>query len=390
MISLVRIPGPGHLTLHFYIGRRFAGLVAANLVLFSLIYTLIDSLSQFDSFMKASDGVTSFLRVAFVYYYYQFPGLICQFLGPLVAMASAMFAVTITQRANEFVPILASGTSLQRAILPVPALTVLLSGGSLALQEVWIPAHRREIREARAYGRGYGEIKNAHFADRQKGLIVAARLYRPLTQQAEGVWILVKENAKEYLYTAATAYWEQGDGLEGAWILGDGEIQEYGEDGRLILQTVHEECPDGSSRVSRRLSRHFDTFRFDRRTTMIPQDLEGNESQDMFLGLAELRRKVEVSPDRHRWRIRYYSRFVDPLNYLILVLLGVPTVLSARLRNIFLSVLVAAMVATGYFSLQTAFVDLGNRNFLSPAIAVWLMPILFGSMGLTMLRGVRT
>ena len=103
-----------------------------------------------------------------------------------------------------------------------------------------------------------------------------------------------------------------------------------------------------------------------------------------------VKRKAEVAPDRHRWLIKYYSRLVDPINHIVLLLLGVPVIFIRRTRNVFLSVLVAVIVATVYFVLQAIFVYLGNRRVLDPALAVWLAPMLFGALGTTGYFSMRT
>jgi hypothetical protein len=141
---------PRGYTLAAYIGRRFAAIFAADLFIFTLIYVLVDSLNQVDAFLEHADDLPSLVAVAFTYYYHELPGLFCRILGPVVTMASAMFTVTLTARANEFVPILATGTSLQRALTPILVLTLAVAGWSLAIQELWIPGHRSEIRTSPA------------------------------------------------------------------------------------------------------------------------------------------------------------------------------------------------------------------------------------------------
>ena len=91
-----------HFTLDMYLGRRFLFLAIADLFVFCMIYVLVDSLNQLDHFVEAADDFFSLLGVAFSYYYHTLPGLYCQILGPVVTMASALFTVTITARANEF------------------------------------------------------------------------------------------------------------------------------------------------------------------------------------------------------------------------------------------------------------------------------------------------
>ncbi len=393
---------PRNFTLAVYIGRRFLGIFLADLLVFGLIYALVDSLNQVDAFLKHADDFFSLIGIAARYYYYELPGLFCRFLGPVITMASAMFAVTLTARANEFVPILATGTSLRRALMPILLISAAIAAGSLWVQEVWIQSHRAEIRRARTFGRHYGEIQHAYFVDSEHEIYVAARLYFPGEARATGVFIRARDGDRETVYTAAEARWDDARRL---WVLRDGEIQRYNPEGLLEPPPAPGPAapdppapPIGEARQGEesgveteppRLTTAFDELDF-ALSSMIPQDLEGSESQDQFLSIRQLRRKAEVAPDPHRWLIEYYSRIAEPLNHIVLLLLGLPMIFLKNTRNVFLSALLAVGVATVYFICQALFVYLGNRQILDPAAAAWLAPILFTALGTTLFVTMRT
>lgn len=411
-------------TLDGYIGRRAATIFIADLLLFSLVYVLVDSLNQVESFLDSAPDFPALVKVAASYYYYQLPGLFCQILGPVTTMASAMFAVTLTARGNEFVPILATGTCLQRALSPLVVLALVAAAGTLWIQERWIPAHRVEIRDSLTYGRGHGEIHNAFYSDPASGTRAAMRVYHPSSQQGEGVLIILDEGDGERLITAAAARWEQETpGRSGRWVLENGQIQEFDSEG-LLKPVPAPPPPEGAAahdppaagpplpanaappapssapaeEAGKRkpkpppatvLARPFERWVFDS-SNMIPQDLEGADSQDSYLSLDELWRKSEVAPDGHRWRVRYYARLSSQCHHLVLLLLGVPTLFLRGTRNVFLSALLAVAIAAAYFIAQAVAVYAGNRQWISPALAAWLAPIFFGSLGVTLWRGMRT
>jgi lipopolysaccharide export LptBFGC system permease protein LptF len=174
-------------------------------------------------------------------------------------------------------------------------------------------------------------------------------------------------------------------------VLEDLEVQRYGPDGLLIPPEAPPPRQDdgGEGVPPPSLTRRLETLDFPA-SGMIPQDLEGSESEDQYLSLGEVHRKAELSADRHRWLITYYSRLVDPLNHLVLVLLGVPTLFLRGTRNVFLSALVAVAIATVYFVVHSVILYLGSRQALHPALASWLAPMAFGALGLTMFRWLRT
>lgn len=422
-------------TLDMYVATRFLSLFVADLFIFCLLYVLIDSLSQIDTFIRRSDGILDGVGFALLYYYYELPGLFCQILGPVTTMASAMFAVTLTQRANELVPIMATGTSLQRTFFPILVLAGLITAGSLWLQEIWIPSHRNEIRASQAIGGSKDEIRHALYADPVKNVMVMAQVFHPLSQTAEGLLIYSLRGgaAMSFLINASSARWQPADpqeDIEGDWLLEDVQLQTYHLTGQRSFPLSAPTGPappvssqpagggasggpdrDADEARSRGLvrdleSRHYrPSESFDRvmlrellRTRLgqgpdlklTPSDLEVASSQDMYSTLAEIHHKIDTAPDRHLWRVKYYSRLSDPLQHLILLLLGIPVILWQGSRNVFLSALVAVALSAACFVVQSILIYLGNQGFLSPALAVWLGPIVFGSLGVTLYREMTT
>ena len=392
--------GPRLKTLDLYVGRRFGGIFAANLAVFCVLYTLVDCLSQIDSFLEHSSGPISFFAVAFNYYYYELPGLFCRVLGPLTTVASAMFAVTVTQHANELVPVLGTGTSIQRMFAPILVASVVICGLSFAVQEIWIPGHRDEILAAQATGRNKDTVRHAVYRDTREGIVAVARRFHPFTRSAEGflVFSTYRTGRENFLINSRSAQWDDSTG----WILHDVELQQYDTEGRLVLQRLADEDGgrNGGDRSITRLTKFYarvalrDLLRervpADLALELSPSEFEGEGSRAMYSKLGEIARKIESAPDRHRWSVRYYARLVDPLNHLVLVLIGIPTILRQGSRNVFLSSLVAVAISAGYFIMHSICLYFGNENYLSPAIAVWLSPILFGALGVTLYRGMRT
>ena len=120
----------------------------ANLVSFSLLFVLIDAVSNIEDFLDQSDGILAFLLAIATSYAAVLPVIFCQILGPVVAVSAALFTITTLQRANEFTPILASGRSYQRTLLPVVVGSLVVSVGAFLLQELWIPRTADMLRSA--------------------------------------------------------------------------------------------------------------------------------------------------------------------------------------------------------------------------------------------------
>jgi lipopolysaccharide export LptBFGC system permease protein LptF len=95
--------------------------------------------------------------------------------------------------------------------------------------------------------------------------------------------------------------------------------------------------------------------------------------------------KLKRVPDPTGAILAKYIRFADPINNIVMLLLGVPFILS-RERNIKSSAsLCLLMVGTFY-----VFIYLCRYIGLSPSLAAALPPILFGSVAVVMLDSVKT
>lgn len=391
-------------TLDRYFAGRFLAIYAASLASFTLLYVLVDSVAQFNSLSAKSEGFLEFLGTWVRFYSAQVPIIFCRVLGAVTTAASASFAVTLFHRANELTPVLAAGVSAQRLLLPVVLLTGATAAGSAAVQEAWIPSRRIQIREALALGRGREVVRHAKHFDAARRILVVFRRYRPKEVRGEGVLVRSVKGyrGRPFILESDAAHWVEGGGRRGQWVLENGFIQEYDEEGNLLpprpvprageAHSLEEPAPTpspgprSSEPAAGRLFRTFDRRTLAELTSieMLPAELEERQSEDTYRWFSEVREKVKRSTDSHRWRIRLYGRLADPLHGLILVFLCVPLVLWRGTRNIFLSALATVGICALYFMAYTLFLNLGNRGALSPGLAVGLAPVLFGALGVTL------
>lgn len=384
-------------TLDYYVGRRFIAIFLANISLFSLLYAIIDALAKIDEFVAHSDGPLGVVALIASYYFYTLPEIFCRILGPVTTMASGMFCITMIQRSNEIVPVLASGISLRRLTFPIVLGASFISLASFAVQEIWIPSQRQAIQDAKAYN-PEDDIRHPVYIDSRTDIIAIPRKYHPHQQLAEGMLV----QGPLFLLNVRSAQWIPD---EEEWLLSGVEYQAFDEDGYVKPQRVKEAGEEDGNNTKDNdapeflLSRPIETVRLNEflaevdpglRLIMKPHDLEDDSGTDVYSTLAELREKMETVPDVQRWRTRYYARLADPIHHIILILLGLPVILWQGSRNVFLSALLAVLLGAGYFTLQTVTLYLGNESLVAPETAAWLMPILFGALGLTLYTHMRT
>jgi len=90
-------------------------------------------------------------------------------------------------------------------------------------------------------------------------------------------------------------------------------------------------------------------------------------------------------PDMRRALLIKHIRFADPINNLVMLLLGLPFILS-RQRNIKASAGLCLLMVGAFY----AFVHVCRYTGLSPTLAAWLPAMLFGPVSVVMLDSVKT
>ena len=375
-------------TLDLYIFRRFLFLGAGNLVCLTLIYVFIDAVENLDDFSVRTDTITELLGLSLRYYLVIVPVVFCQLLGPVVALTGGLFTVTLLHRLNELAPMLAGGRPYWRIFLPILIGGLLISIGTFLVQELWIPATAKMLREVRGKKEGSEVLTHLKHLDTERGILIKLNSYHVLERRGEGVTVLTlsilatkRQDEYEYHIQAREIRWVQPELEEtGYWLLVDGQIQKYDSGGSLIKPPRKD--GDGEGLL-------YEPF-FERRliTGLTPEDLE-SQQETVHLWLPDLRDKMRESLDR-RWPVMYSSRFAGPMSSVVLLLIGLPVITFYGSRNIFFGALVAAILASAYFVLSSSLSNLALRGFLPVSLGPWLVPIVFSSFGVTWLKNLRT
>jgi lipopolysaccharide export LptBFGC system permease protein LptF len=288
------------------------------------------------------------------------------------------------------VPVQSAGISLRRLVAPILVLTgatVLVTGW---IQESWIPDHREEIREARSLGRGKAFIRHVKYYDGKDRILVAMKRYFPKKLLGEGVMVFspAGRGKRGFLIEARSAAWVEEERGPGRWMLEDATVQEYDEKGNLVPPAPGSAETSAIDPAAGRLYRTHEKVALDRLAPVVilPTFLQEREIQEPFTRFGEILRLARESKDSYGRRLLLIlgSRVVDPLHSMILVLLGIPIILSKGTRNIFLSAISITFVSSLYFITYLIFLNLGNRGTLPPGLAVGLPPLAFGALGITL------
>jgi len=329
----------------------------------------------------------------FRYYGVNLPIIFCQVLGPIVCLASGLFTLTMLQRSNELIPILANGRSYRRLFMPVLFAACLVSAGTFLIQDWWLPGTREAFSEMSSKRKGKVELRDLKYKDTQAGILVLIKRYLINEQRAEGVLVLPTRPGRQpdSVIQAGEMQWVQPSQGKGYWLMKRGWIARYepfefseGAPRSRLVTVPQPEVEGGADRLSESFIEQ------SLETVLIPGDLETREAQVAHMSLADLRRKMETDSTDRSWKGKYYSRLFHPVHNLILLLLGLPAVIYSGTSNIFFGAFLAACLGTAYFVLGAFCQELGAQGLLSPALGAVLGPLLFLALSLTWWRDLST
>jgi lipopolysaccharide export LptBFGC system permease protein LptF len=371
-------------TLDRYVLRRFAFIYASTFAVFITLFILIDAIEHLDDLARDAGSIWSLLRRLFLKYWSALPLVFCKILGPVIALTAALFTATVFQRANELVPVLASGRSYRRFFAPLLACGALLSGITFLIQELWVPRTVEVSREVAQQLQKRMLLSNPKYLDNENGILIALLTYSVPDRKGEGVTIYPVSRGRgrdDYIRARSMVWVKPEISDQGYWLLRDGVVQEYDREGRLVAR----ERPDGEGGPA--LLYDFFVER-PLETTLIPQEFEASK-EVAYMSLEDLQHKVRDSGER-RWILELHSRFADPTGSFILLLLGLPLIVHFGGRNLFFGALVSACVAAAYYVGASLCADLALRGLLSPTLGAWLAPIAFTALGTTWMRHLRS
>ncbi len=372
-------------TLDRYVLRRFFGIYFANLISFSLLYVVIDLVNNIDNFYDSTDGFGELAAACFGYYYSMVPVIYCQILGPVVCVAAALFTVTLFQRSNEFVPILATGRSYQRALFAIVVASAGLSVVVFLVQEIWIPFTVEQIHASMQKRGERATFRDLKYHDSERGMLIILRQYDRFERRAEGVLVLPvgSRGGTQRHIDARSMQWQEPEGRDPYWRMRDARIQEYDSEGTLVIR--NDDDWEGVPRLDELLPY------YELETTMAPEDLELGQEEAVYMTMSALRKRVEdAQDDQSRWVVKYMARFSTPLVNLILVLLGLPIVVLFGNRNVFVGALLAVGVSAVYFFFHSIFQEFGVRGHVPARFGAWVGPALFLALGATLYREMRS
>ena len=363
-------------TMDLYVTRTFLFAYAICAVSFIGLFVLIEAFAKLDRFLRQD---SSLIVTLFKYHLAMIPTVYANYMGPILTLAAAMFTMTTLNRQNELTPLKGAGISIYRVMAPIFFFAAGLTALTFYLKENVIPNYREPIRSALALSRSR-PVNPMPYFDKDNGYLIRVSEYSTTAKIGRRVEVSESHpNGKwKQLLTAEQLEWvpsTHSDMDEGAWVLLQGSIQRWDEDGNLIVNS--------SASTEERLLMPF--RRMELTTTLKPVDLETSDMEIAYLSWQDLKTQYQRQPYHRHLAVKLHQHFAFPLSHIVLLFLGLPFVLNLQNRSNFMSLAMSFGICATFYLVSSIAMNVANQSdILPPILAAWLPIMLFGSLGITM------
>lgn len=353
-----------------YVGRIAVGAFAASLAFFLFLGVLVELLNNIARYADRAHelGLGGFeLAGQLLLHYARFAPVLAMTVMPFALVIACMFTVARLQHANEIVPMLFVGRSMQRTLRPMLGLGVLAALATAACWQWLVPPFAAELVMQETFLRSGAAVYKA--VVHEQGGVESQRFYAEefdaaaLRLRRVNLLVQAPQQADTWLIQAPAAQW---DAARGDWRLTDGWLQRQ----RSAVPVQWLERPDLTPEVLVQQARD----------TVDPEHLS-------YTDLVELSR---LRPNEPRIRLSLHRHFTWPLANLLLLLLALPLAVHFERTGRTARVLGAIGLCGAYMLVDLTCQSLGTREFVHPMVAAWVPTIVFGSLGIVMFGGMRT
>lgn len=330
------------------------------------LYVVIDLAEKANALLKTE--TTSHVRLILEYYACRLP-LFLSRLFPMMCLAATIMTVVSLTKSNELVPMILAGRSVYRVLTPAFLAMLVVLAGSMAVDEWVLPrvALQMQLTESKVGKEKFQERQ--HVFDRE-GTVWYYDKYHLRTRTMRDVMVDRKlEGERTWRVRGMEARWVPAprsgwlltDGLE--WTLDprgkiEGTARSFGKEGLLVPSTFS------------------------------PDQVE--TADNPFLPLGDMARQALDHPNDPAPLVQFHSRLVFPLFNVILPVLGLAIMLRREVRSMMLGFGICVAVGLVFFGSYLFFVNLGSKGGMDPVAATWAPVVLFVSLALWLLGGVRT
>ncbi len=352
-----------------YILKQFILTTLFGLITFMAIFVIIDLMENLDDFLD--NNVTNDIIIQ---YYIAFLPEIIKLMTPVAVLLGSLFTTGKLATNNELTAMKAGGMSLYRYMLPIMAVTILISGASVYFNGWIVPyANQHKFSIERKFlhkSLGSSARTNIYLQDGQKRIVYIA-FFDGTSNMG------TRASIQEFTTSSLLSISQRWDGLQLLW---------DSTDQRWTMR-------NGQYRVTKfkgeRVEK-FDSYTFSD-LTFTPKDIIKKVEKPEEMNYTELgefiKRQQSSGNNAARWLVDYHSKVAFPFASVIVVLFGIPFSFAKRRGGIAIQVGISAAVVFIYMVFMKISGVFGYNGDLDPLLTAWMANIIFFTAGvINMLR----
>lgn len=375
MISAV-LALPRYRIIDRYVLRQFVWNFLACLMIMSALYTIFDVFTNLDQFMEYADKHGRLAALLARFFLFRTLAFFDTASG-ILAVIAGMFTLTWLQRTNEITALTAAGISKLRIAAPVIFAAGVIALISAANRELVLPNYIDDLgRDTKDLTGDSAQVLRPRY-DQKSSILFRGQHTVAKDQKIESPNFLLPDGLNRYgrQLVAESAYYQPAtDARPSGWLLRKvSEPADFvhkpslidGEGERVILTPMDADwlepgdCFLISDMTFEQLAGGKAWLRFSSTATLI--EALRNESLDFGADV----------------RVSIHARVVRPFLDVILLMLGLPLVLSRENRNVFISAGLCLVLVAVFVIVVLGSQALGKAVFLAPDLACWLPVIIF-------------
>jgi lipopolysaccharide export system permease protein len=346
------------------------------------LYIVVDLFMNVGDFAHANDGLRAFLLHVGKHYAARSTTIFDR-LSEMIALLAAMFTIAWVQRNNELLPQLSAGVSTHRVVRPVLCAACAMLLVATVNQELVIPQLSTLLSLSRENPNGDRDM-GVHPGYEPNGIVIMGDSGTRKDMLIKGFRCSIKPpiapgniinlQAKEARYIPPT---RDNQHLTGGWML-SGALAPPELDNWQRTDVLEPIAPTKIFLKTQEVD--FDVLTRDQRKWFY--------LASTWRLFSELRKSdVERLPPL---AVLFHTRLTRPILGMILVFLGLSVILRDQNRNVFISAGLCLLICALFFAACFACQQLGDKEFVSPALAAWMPVMIFGPLAFVMFDAIHT
>jgi lipopolysaccharide export system permease protein len=358
--------------------RSFLKSYLVVLVSLLSLYIIVDLFMNLEDFADRHRGLSGVLRHIGSYYGHRVSQIFDR-LSEAIVLLAAMFTVAWMQRSNEMLPLLSAGVSTRRIVRPVIFCAGLLLSLSVLNQEIIIPQIASVLLTDREDPKGdrtipvHGAFEpnlihiSGDSAIRRQRMVKEFNCLIPESVGRNSINIIAHE----------AYYYPPGEGPcnGGGWLLTNTDPQDIEGWGNFAVLEI------------------LDSGKFFLHTKEVDFDAV-TRPRTWYVYASTARLLDELNkPDSTRlasMAVVFHMRLTRPILGLLLVVMGLASILRDQNRNVFISTALCLVQCAVFFGVCFSCKQMGDKEYLSPALSAWMPVLVFGPLALVRFDAVHT